>query len=74
MTRGKSYELAVVCMGSGKVSLSVSLKPPIHRDVPCDGVTVSQRIQHAPGKVRIDTENATGAVGMIAYRVTKVEK
>ena len=74
MTRGNSYELAVACAGSGEVSLSVSLKPPIRRDVPCDGVPVHQRILHAPGEIRIDTENSSGAVGMIAYRVKRIEK
>ncbi|MGW9031189.1 hypothetical protein ACWGQ5_45550 [Streptomyces sp. NPDC055722] len=74
MTRGNSYELDVVCAGSGKVALSVTLKPPLHREVACDGVPLHQRITHAPGRIRIDTENTAGAVGMIAYRVTRIEK
>ncbi|MGW1888888.1 hypothetical protein ACWCP6_01310 [Streptomyces sp. NPDC002004] len=73
-TRGKSYELAVVCTGRGKISLSVALKTPVHRVMPCDGVPVSQRMSNAPGGVRIDTGATPGTAGMIAWRITRVTK
>lgn len=74
LDRGNSYELAVVCAGSGKITLSLALKSPVRRTVDCDGVPYRQDLTApAAGKVRIDTAALPGATGMVAWRVDKAE-
>ncbi|MFJ8197642.1 hypothetical protein [Streptomyces sp. NPDC096152] len=73
-TRGKDYQLRVACAGKGKIILSVASKEPTHRIISCDGVPASRRISDSPGRLRIDAEGVNGAVGMIGWRIDKVEK
>ncbi|MFI6893851.1 hypothetical protein ACIBM4_07050 [Streptomyces sp. NPDC050256] len=73
LNRGSSYELAVVCAGSGKITLSIALKSPVRRTVACDGVPFRQDLAASSGKVRIDTAALPGATGMVAWRVDRAE-
>nr|WSW68734.1 hypothetical protein OG461_22435 [Streptomyces sp. NBC_00995] len=70
---GNAYALAVVCAGSGKITLSVALKSPVRRTVACDGVPFRMDLASASGRVRIDTAALPGADGMVAWRVDRVE-
>ncbi|WP_371603603.1 hypothetical protein OG345_24320 [Streptomyces sp. NBC_01220] len=73
LTPGNSYKLAVVCAGSGKITLSIALKNPVRRTVACDGVPYRQDLAAPSGKVRIDTAALPGATGMVAWRVDQAE-
>ncbi|MFG2496716.1 hypothetical protein ACGFSB_00620 [Streptomyces sp. NPDC048441] len=74
LSKGSSYELSVACAGRGKVSLSVGLKGHVRQTVLCDGVPVLQRITDSPSKVKISAEGASGATGMIGWRITRAGK
>ncbi|WP_326661195.1 hypothetical protein [Streptomyces sp. NBC_00385] len=73
LNRGSSYEVAVVCAGSGRITLSIALKSPVRRTVSCDGVPFSQELAASSGKVRIDTAALPGATGMVGWRVDRAE-
>ncbi|MEU1466871.1 hypothetical protein ABZ434_01385 [Streptomyces sp. NPDC005761] len=74
LDRGNAYELAVVCAGSGKITLSTAIRSPARRTVACDGVPVRQSLTApANGKVRIDTAALPGATGMVAWRLDRAE-
>ncbi|MFI9630494.1 hypothetical protein [Streptomyces sp. NPDC052042] len=74
LTRGRSYKLAVVCAGQGKITLSVSLKDPVRQTVDCDGVSHYQRITASAAKVAIVAEGMSGATGMVGWRLDKADK
>lgn len=71
LARGRSYELSVVCAGSGGLRLSVALKNPVRRTVDCDGAMVRQRLTASVATVRIDGEGMKGATGMVGWRLDK---
>ncbi|MEU9293775.1 hypothetical protein [Streptomyces sp. NPDC048266] len=67
LTPGRAYRLSVVCVGTGTVKVVVADKDP--RSVPCDGVPASRRVEKAPARLPIDITAATGATGMVAWRI-----
>ncbi|WP_326736706.1 hypothetical protein [Streptomyces sp. NBC_01022] len=69
---GTAYELAVVCTGSGKITLSIASKTPVRRTVDCDGAPFRQRLTDPADKLRIDAAALPGATGMVAWRVDRV--
>ncbi|MEE4493298.1 hypothetical protein [Streptomyces sp. BE230] len=68
---GKAYELAVVCTGSGRITLSIASKTPVRRTLDCDGVPFRQPLTAPDGKLRIDAAALPGATGMVAWRVDR---
>ncbi|MEU1115487.1 MULTISPECIES: hypothetical protein [unclassified Streptomyces] len=74
LTKGTTYELAVACAGTGKISLSVRGGEPARRTVDCDGVPATQRTVGSPGPLEIDAERLSGATGMVGWRISKAEE
>ncbi|MFJ2704459.1 hypothetical protein ACIO3R_14820 [Streptomyces sp. NPDC087428] len=74
LARGHSYELSVVCVGKGQISLSVALKNPLRRTLTCDGVTLRQRLTASGDTIKIDGDQMKGATGMVGWRLDKVNK
>jgi hypothetical protein len=72
LSRGKTYKLNLVCVGSGSAQLTLSptsIGPKT--EVPCDQSVVQQRITaHQP--VRIDVDGAKGSTGVIAWQIDTV--
>ncbi|MHA4776642.1 hypothetical protein L1085_019365 [Streptomyces sp. MSC1_001] len=70
LTPGRTYRLSVVCVGTGTVKVVVADKDP--RTVPCDGVPAARRVEKAPERLPIDITPATGATGMVAWRIVSL--
>ncbi|MFG2307419.1 hypothetical protein ACGFS9_01830 [Streptomyces sp. NPDC048566] len=67
--RGKTYRLNPVCAGSGSARLAfVPATAGSRTTVPCDASVVQQRIS-ADRPIHIDVDGATGATGVIAWRI-----
>ncbi|MEU1037293.1 hypothetical protein [Streptomyces sp. NPDC005907] len=66
---GKTYRLSLVCLGTGGSRLTFTPESgPSGGTVPCDQSVVQRRFKgRAP--LRIDTEGAVGAAGVIAWRI-----
>ncbi|WP_327710656.1 hypothetical protein OG912_20680 [Streptomyces sp. NBC_00464] len=71
LPRGKAFDLAVVCTGSGKITLSIASKTTVRRTVDCDGVPFRHPFTAPAGKLRIDAGALPGATGMVAWRVDR---
>ncbi|MER5574457.1 hypothetical protein [Streptomyces massasporeus] len=74
LANGKSYTLAVVCSGVGKVRLTVTAKRPVRQTVECDSVPVRQRITDAPEHVETDVDGLAGSSGIIGGRIDELAK
>ncbi|MCI3907777.1 hypothetical protein [Streptomyces spectabilis] len=74
LAKGTSYELAIACAGTGKISLSVRGGKPAQRTVDCDGVPATHRTVGSPEQLEIDTKRLSGATGMVGWRISKTEK
>ncbi|MEU2266611.1 hypothetical protein ABZ568_09275 [Streptomyces olindensis] len=72
LTNGKSYTLAVVCAGVGKVRLAVTAKRPVRQTVECNSVPVRQRITNAPDQLVTDVEGLEGSTGVIGWRIDEL--
>ncbi|WP_426364562.1 hypothetical protein [Streptomyces sp. E-08] len=70
LTAGKAYRISVACVGTGHVKVAVADGAP--RSVPCDGVPVGRRVEHAPPRLPIDVTEAPGATGMVAWQVVSL--
>lgn len=69
LSEGKSYKLALVCVGSGSAQLTfTSASTGTKTKVPCDQSVVQQRIT-VREPVRIDVDGATGSTGVIAWQI-----
>lgn len=74
LANGKSYTLAVVCSGAGKVRLTVTTKRPVRQTLECDSVPVRQRITDAPEHVETDVDGLAGSSGIIGWRIDELAK
>jgi hypothetical protein len=74
LSNGKSYTLAVVCSGAGKVRLTVTMKHPARQTVACDSVPVRQRITDAPAQIEIDVDGLAGSSGIVGWRIDELAK
>lgn len=72
LSKGKTYKLTLVCVGSGSAQLSFAPEGAGEKAaVPCDQSVVQQRITH-DGPVRIDVDAVKGASGVIAWQIDVV--
>lgn len=72
LSKGKSYKLNLVCIGTGSAQLSFTPASTASKaNVPCDQSLVQQRIT-GHGSVRINVDGAKGATGVIAWQVDAV--
>ncbi|MET9813445.1 hypothetical protein [Streptomyces sp. NPDC006355] len=74
LENGKSYTLAVVCSGAGKVRLTVTTDRPVRQTVECDSVPIRQRITDAPEHVETDVDGLAGSSGIIGWRIDELAK
>ncbi|MFD4483350.1 hypothetical protein ACFWPU_45635 [Streptomyces sp. NPDC058471] len=74
LSPGTRYELKVACAGKGKIELSIEGGKPGHQTVGCDGVPATHRTSGSRSKLQIDTTAGPGAVGMVGWRISKIEK
>jgi len=73
VTRGKSYRLSVVCVGSGSARLGFTpARYGAGTTVPCDRSVVQRRITGLSEALRIDVDGAEGATGVIAWEIDAV--
>jgi hypothetical protein len=69
LSEGKSYQLSLVCFGSGSGRLAFAPASGGSRTtVPCDQSVVRQRITGRQA-LHIDVDGAKGSTGVIAWRV-----
>jgi hypothetical protein len=69
LSKGKSYRLNLVCVGSGSARLEfVPASAGTEATVPCDDSVVQQRII-GDKAVRINVDGAEGSTGVIAWRL-----
>ncbi|MFF1969484.1 hypothetical protein ACFVW5_38800 [Streptomyces sp. NPDC058232] len=74
LTRGHSYKLSVVCVGKGRISLSIAVKNPVRQTLDCDGVTVRRHLAASAAAIKIDGDGMPGATGMVGWRLDKADK
>ena len=73
VTRGRTYRLSVVCVGSGSARLGFTpARYGAGTTVPCDRSVVQRRITGLSEALRIDVEGAEGATGVIAWEIDAV--
>ncbi|MFI0988715.1 hypothetical protein [Streptomyces exfoliatus] len=72
LEKGKAYEVAVACVGKGAVKVVITDKTA--PSVPCNGVSVSRRIENAPAEFALDITATAGATGMVAWQVSSVQR
>ncbi|MER5743934.1 hypothetical protein ABT097_11725 [Streptomyces sp. NPDC002225] len=72
LERGRSYGLQVACAGTGQIVLSVTGEDRARRRIDCDGAPVHQRITAPATTVVIKAEAASGATGMVGWRLDRV--
>ncbi|MFF1447821.1 hypothetical protein ACFVYF_06660 [Streptomyces sp. NPDC058274] len=69
LSEGKSYQLSLVCFGSGSARLAFTpARGGTRTTVPCDQSLVRQRIT-GRRTLRIDVDGTKGSTGVIAWRV-----
>lgn len=72
LSKGKTYRLNLVCVGSGSAQLEfVPAKAGTKASVPCDESVVQQRIT-GDGLARINVDGAKGSTGVIAWQIDAI--
>ena len=72
LSTGRSYKLAVVCAGKGRVKIVFTPgKTAAETTVPCDRSVVFERFMSGEA-VRIDVQGDARSTGMIAWRINTV--
>jgi hypothetical protein len=70
---GESYQLAVVCAGTGKARMALQYGDVERREtLTCDGVPSYWRISDAPEQLTLDVGAAANSTGAAAWRISRV--
>ncbi|MER7490339.1 hypothetical protein ABTY20_31535 [Streptomyces sp. NPDC126497] len=73
LDKGKSYQLAVVCMGRGEAQMVVTYAKVEKREtLICDGTVSYLRISDAPDQLKLDVDAAVNGAGAAAWRISRV--
>ncbi|MER7408396.1 hypothetical protein ABT373_39585 [Streptomyces sp. NPDC000070] len=73
LDKGKSYQLAVVCAGTGKARMVLEYGKVEKREMlTCDGVPSYVRISDAPEQLTLDVDAAANSTGAAAWRISRV--
>ncbi|MFE4053826.1 hypothetical protein [Streptomyces sp. YIM B13518] len=73
LDKGKSYQLAVVCVGRGETQMVVKYAKVEKREMlACDGTVSYLRITDAPDQLTLDVDAAANSTGAAAWRISRV--
>ncbi|GAP45469.1 putative uncharacterized protein [Streptomyces azureus] len=73
LDKGKSYQLAVVCTGTGKAQMTLKYGNVEKREMlTCDGAPPYWRISDSPGQLTLDVDAAGNSTGAAAWRISRV--
>ncbi|MGX1887805.1 hypothetical protein [Streptomyces sp. NPDC055287] len=73
LDKGKSYQLAVVCVGTGKAQMVLKYNKVEKREMlTCDGAVSYLRISDAPKRIKLDVDATDNSTGATAWRISRV--